>query len=81
MKKQLLKTSLMICIHCIGDEYRSGKVMVTVGGDQLTRVRLDSAKNLRAGVHSSIERFEHLHPIVEELFHVQQDLLEVMYIL
>ena len=68
-------------VYCSGDEYRAGKVTVTVGGDQLTRVRLESAKRLRAGAHSSTERFEHLNPIVEELFHVQQDLLEVIYII
>jgi hypothetical protein len=60
-----------------GDEFRSGKVKVTVGGDQLTRVNLDSAQHLRSGSHEPLERFDHLSPIVEEYFHIQQDLLEV----
>lgn len=49
----------------------------TLGGDQLTRCHLDSAKDLRAGAHEKLERFENLTPILEEMFHVQQDLLEV----
>ncbi len=48
-----------------------------LGGDQLTRVCFDSAKNLRAGAHTRDERLEHLSPVIEELFHVEQDLLEV----
>lgn len=63
--------------HVSGDEYDAGTIRVTVGGDQLTRCHLDSAKGLRAGVHSPVERFDHLSPVVEEIFHVQQDLLEV----
>ena len=61
----------------IGEEYNAGRVAVTVGGDQLTRCHLDSAKQLRAGTHEPCERFDHLTPVVEEMFHVQQDYLEV----
>ena len=52
-------------------------VKITLGGDQLTRVCFDSAKNLCAGTHTATERLEQLSPVIEELFHVEQDLLEV----
>ena len=52
--------------------------MVPVGGDQLTRVRLDGAKSLRAGAHTRAERFENLCPILVEMFHMQMDFLEVI---
>ena len=66
---------LNTCIS--GEAYKQGDVRVTLGGDQLTRVNLDSARALHAGTHTPLERFEHLSPVIEELFHVQQDLLEV----
>ncbi len=47
----------------------TGAVSVTVGGDQLTRSHLDSAKKLRAGAHTVMERFGNLGPILEECFH------------
>ena len=50
---------------------------VPVGGDQLTRVRLQGAKALRAGALTPEDRFEHLEPVIVEMFHTQQDLLEV----
>ncbi|KAH3809432.1 hypothetical protein DPMN_137801 [Dreissena polymorpha] len=50
--------------------------MVPVGGDQLTRVRLDGAKSLRAGAHTRAERFENLCPVLVEMFHMQMDFLE-----
>ncbi|KAH3719422.1 hypothetical protein DPMN_062255 [Dreissena polymorpha] len=49
---------------------------IPLGGDQLTRVTFDSARVLRSGTHSRTERFDQLSPVIEELFHVQQDLLE-----
>ncbi|WAR09365.1 LOW QUALITY PROTEIN: hypothetical protein MAR_019323, partial [Mya arenaria] len=49
---------------------------IPLGGDQLTRVTFDSARYLRAGTHTRTERLEHFTPVIEELFHVQQDLLE-----
>ena len=58
-----------------GADFQDAKI--TTGGDQLTRVNLDSAKMLRLGAHTAKERFENLTPVIEELFHVQQDLLEV----
>ena len=60
----------------IGDDYDSTKV--TLGGDQLTRVCFDSAKHLRGGSETPTQRLEQLHPVIEELFHVEQDLLEVI---
>ncbi|WAR02013.1 hypothetical protein MAR_008571 [Mya arenaria] len=49
------------------------EMKVPFGGDQLTRVRLQGAKALRAGAHTATERFNHLHPIIVELFHTLQD--------
>ena len=58
-------------------DFVSGSNKVTIGGDQLTRSHLDSAKILRAGAHTVVEKFGNLGPILEECFHIQQDLLEV----
>ncbi|CAC5418716.1 unnamed protein product [Mytilus coruscus] len=54
-------------------------LQVPVGGDQLTRVRLQGAKSLRAGAFTAEDRLEHLTPIVVEMFHTLQDFLEKMY--
>ncbi|XP_052089483.1 uncharacterized protein LOC127726061 isoform X3 [Mytilus californianus] len=51
-------------------------LQIPVGGDQLTRVRFQGAKTLRAGAHTKQERFDQLYPIVIELFHTLQDFLE-----
>ncbi|CAC5378815.1 unnamed protein product [Mytilus coruscus] len=51
-------------------------LQVPVGGDQLTRVRLQGAKSLRAGAFTAEDRLEHLTPIVVEMFHTLQDFLE-----
>ncbi|XP_060556001.1 uncharacterized protein LOC132716696 [Ruditapes philippinarum] len=53
------------------------KFKVVVGGDQLTRVRLEEAKLLRALATSPKRRFDDLQPFVVELWHVKQDFLEV----
>jgi hypothetical protein len=53
---------------------------IPLGGDQLTRVTFDSARSLRAGAHSRSDRLEQFAPVIEELFHVEQDLLEVRLI-
>lgn len=50
---------------------------VPVGGDQLTRVRLQSAKALQDGALTSTERLDHLDPMIMEMFHTLMDLLEV----
>ncbi|XP_062598648.1 uncharacterized protein LOC134260084 [Saccostrea cucullata] len=52
------------------------KLQVPVGGDQLTRVRLEGAKALRRGTHTAVERFEQLNPFINELFYTLQDFLE-----
>lgn len=54
-----------------------GDNSVIVGGDQLTRVRLDGVKHLRAHAPDPQGRFEHLHPVVCEMWHNQVDLTEV----
>ena len=51
---------------------------VPVGGDQLTRVRLQGAKALRLGAFTSKDRFEHLNPVIVEMYHTLQDFLEVL---
>lgn len=52
---------------------------VPVGGDQLTREKLQWAKALRSGAHNSLERFGNLSPMIVELFHTLQGFLEVIY--
>ena len=44
------------------------------------QVKLDSAKSLRGGAHTPMERFEHLSPVLEESFHLQQVFLEGSYV-
>lgn len=53
------------------------RLKTVVGGDQMTRVNLQSAKNLRRGCFTQAERLEHLHPIIMEMFHTLMDFLEV----
>ncbi|OWF51396.1 hypothetical protein KP79_PYT24309 [Mizuhopecten yessoensis] len=55
------------------------KLKVPVGGDQLTRVRLQGAKAVQDGALTAVDRLEHLEPIIVELFHTLQDLLEKLY--
>ena len=52
-----------------------------VGGDQLTRVRLTSVKNVRLLAPDPRKRFSYVDPIVFELWHVKQDFLEVCIII
>lgn len=72
-----------MCVFVIfrfaGDEF--DKLRVPVGGDQLTRVRLDGAKCLRLGSPSARESFDNLFPVVIEMFHTQMDFLEVSMII
>lgn len=63
--------------YLIGDDF--DQLQIPVGGDQLTRVRLDGAKTLRMGAHTRTERFDNLFPVVVEMFHMQMDFLEVQY--
>jgi hypothetical protein len=64
-----------LCV--LGDINVLKKFHVPLGGDQLTRVRLQEAKNLRCLATSPASRFEYLEPIVVELWHIKQDMLEV----
>ncbi|XP_048250775.1 uncharacterized protein LOC124126864 [Haliotis rufescens] len=50
-----------------------------VGGDQLTRVRLEGAKSLRALFPTPAKRFDDLGPFVIEWWHNKQDFLEKAY--
>uniref|UniRef100_A0A8W8NTK5 DUF6589 domain-containing protein n=1 Tax=Magallana gigas TaxID=29159 RepID=A0A8W8NTK5_MAGGI len=55
------------------------KLKIPVGGDQLTRVRLQGAKACQDGALTAADRLEHMEPIIVEMFHTLQDLLEKMY--
>ncbi|XP_061190846.1 uncharacterized protein LOC133198962 [Saccostrea echinata] len=55
------------------------RLKVPVGGDQLTRVRLQGAKAIQDGALTPTDRLEHLEPIIVEMFHTLQDLLEKLY--
>ncbi|KAL4220270.1 hypothetical protein ACF0H5_020677 [Mactra antiquata] len=61
----------------LGSDELLKKNKVVVGGDQLTRVRFEEAKLLRALATSPKKRFDDLQPFVVELWHVKQDFLEV----
>ena len=62
-------------MHYTGDEFEQSKIIL--GGDQLVRVRMSGAKDLVAGAHTAVERLEHFSPIIEELFHIEQDFFDV----
>lgn len=53
------------------------KLKIPVGGDQLTRVRLQGAKACQDGALTAADRLEHMEPIIVEMFHTLQDLLEI----
>ena len=65
-------------INLLGAELDS--LSIPVGGDQMTCVKLQSAKGLRAGCHTAVQRLEHMHPIIVELFHTSMDFLQVFMI-
>ena len=46
-------------------------------GDQLTRVRMTGAKDLRAGSHTAADKFEHLHPFRIVDWHTKRSFLKV----
>ena len=52
-------------------------VRVPCYGDQLTRVRMAGAKDLRAGCHRARDRFNHIHPIKVADWHSKQNFLKV----
>ena len=53
------------------------KVRVPCYGDQLTRVRLAGAKDLRAGCHTARDRLDHIHPIKIAEWHCKRSFLKV----
>ncbi len=65
--------------EAFGDTSVLDEKKVVVGGDQLTRVRLQGAKRLRAMAPERRKKFEHLFPIVCEMWHNKQDLLHKAY--
>ena len=58
-------------------EQELDSLTIPVGGDQLTRVRLQGAKALRSGAHTKEQRLDYLYPVIIEMFHTIQDFLEV----
>ncbi|XP_053386739.1 uncharacterized protein LOC128550851 isoform X2 [Mercenaria mercenaria] len=68
-----------IYVKAFGSTELLNKFQVPVGGDQLTRVRLEEAKNLRTLATTPRKRFEDLQPFVIELWHTKQDYLEKCY--
>ena len=52
-------------------------VKVPCFGDQLTRVRLAGAKDLRAGSHSPRQRLEHIYPFCIVDWHTKRSFLKV----
>ena len=66
------------CIFFVSKGGELQTLQVPVGGDQLTRVRLQGAKALRAGSLTAQDRLDHLYPVIMEMFHTLQDFLEVL---
>ena len=52
-------------------------IKVPCFGDQLTRVRLAGAKDLRSGSHTPCDRFEHIHPVRIVDWHTKRSFLKV----
>ena len=52
-------------------------VTIPCFGDQLTRVRLAGAKDLRAGSHAAQDRLDHLHPFIIVDWHAKRSFLKV----
>ena len=57
------------------------RVRIPCFGDQLTRVRLAGAKDLRAGSHTPQDRLHHLYPIRIVDWHTKRSFLKVSTIL
>ena len=54
-------------------------VKIPCFGDQLTRVRLAGAKDLRAGCHTARQRLDHLYPFCIVDWHTKRSFLKVLY--
>ena len=57
------------------------KVRVPCYGDQLTRVRIAGAKDLRAGCHTAKDQISHIYPIKCADWHYKRSFLKVMHAL
>jgi hypothetical protein len=53
------------------------KARVPCYGDQLSRVRMAGAKDLRAGCHTARDRIDHIHPIKVADWHCKRSFLKV----
>ena len=54
-------------------------VRVPCFGDQLTRVRMAGAKDLRAGTHTARQHLDHLYPFCIVDWHTKRSYLKVLY--
>ena len=63
----------------ISDDDPLSGVKVPCFGDQLTRVRLAGAKDLRRGCHTAKERLDHLYPFSIVDWHTKRSFLKVQY--
>lgn len=63
--------------YLLKGEQMTGFSTLPYHGDQLTRVRLQSAKLLRAQADDPILAFDHIGPFLITLWHMKQDFLEV----
>ena len=61
----------------IGNTQVLNRNRAVLGGDQLTRERLQNVRNIRYMAPTPERRCDHLFPIVIEHWHVKQDLLSV----
>ena len=62
-------------VPCVEDPL--AKVQIPCFGDQLTRVRLAGAKDLRAGSHTARDRLDHLYPFRIVDWHAKRSFLKV----
>lgn len=66
--------------HLVHDIYGDeSNVKIHIGGDQLTRERFSGAKRLRSAALSAKERFDHLSAITFEFFHLQMNILTMLF--
>ena len=56
-------------------------VKVPCFGDQLTRVRLAGAKDLRAGSHTPQDRLDHIYPLRIVDWHSKRSFLKVIHLI
>jgi hypothetical protein len=54
------------------------KIKVPCYGDQLTRVRVAGAKDLRAGCHTAKDRTDHVYPVKCADWHCKRSFLKVV---